>query len=60
MVTTTSAAFTASAALTASETPRAAAAALAASDRSKPCTSCPALTRLAAIGPPMLPSPTKR
>ncbi len=30
-----------------------------ASDRSKPLTAWPAFTRLAAIGPPMLPSPIK-
>ena len=38
-------------------TPDAAAAAFAASTRSKPATECPALTRFAAIGAPMLPRP---
>ena len=59
MVTTTSAAATASRALGAMRTPDAAAAVFAASTRSKPSTEWPALTRLAAIGAPMLPRPRK-
>src|ERR1700727_1573727 len=57
MVTTVSALATASRALAAMATPDAAAAAFAASTRSKPATECPALTRFAAIGAPMLPRP---
>ena len=59
MVTTTSAAPAACAALSAIFTPSFAAASRDSATRSTPVTSCPALTRLAAIGPPMLPSPMK-
>src|SRR5271155_3464926 len=57
MVTTVSALATASRALAAMATPDPAAAVFAASTRSKPATECPALTRFAAIGAPMLPRP---
>src|ERR1700684_4107651 len=57
IVTTVSALATASRALGAMATPDAAAAVFAASTRSKPATECPALTRFAAIGAPMLPRP---
>src|SRR5271166_4833179 len=57
MVTTVSASRTASRAARAIVTPVAAAAVFAASTRSKPETAWPALTRLAAIGAPMLPRP---
>src|SRR5271165_2590375 len=57
MVTTASASATALRALAAMVTPAAAAVVFAASTRSKPATEWPALTRLAAIGPPMLPRP---
>src|SRR5580692_4284484 len=57
MVTAVSALATASRALGAMATPDAAAAVFAASTRSKPATECPALTRFAAIGAPMLPRP---
>src|SRR5271166_1108959 len=59
MVTTVSASRTASRAARAIVTPVAAAAVFAASTRSKPKTAWPALTRLAAIGAPMLPRPRK-
>src|SRR3982075_1781845 len=57
IVITTSAAFTAAAALSAMAAPSAFAWLREASTRSKPVTLSPALTRLAAIGPPMLPRP---
>src|ERR1700677_4566754 len=57
MVMTVSALATASRALGAMATPDAAAAVFAASTRSKPATECPALTRFAAIGAPILPRP---
>src|SRR6202011_4741108 len=57
MVITTSASLTASAALAAIATPSAFAVSSDAGTRSKPRTLWPALTRLAAIGPPMLPRP---
>src|SRR5271167_2005102 len=56
---TTSPAATASAALAAARPPFAAKVATAAGTMSKPVTWCPALTRLAAIGAPILPSPIK-
>src|SRR5262245_1979452 len=59
MVTTTSAPFTASTALGAGVTPSFSAASSDAFTRSKPRTWCCALTRLRAIGPPMLPRPMK-
>src|ERR1700710_2958296 len=58
MVTTTSAFRTASAPDAATVTPVAAAASRSAGSRSKAVTWWPAFTRFAAIGPPMLPSPT--
>ena len=57
MVTTASASATATAASLARVAPRSSALASAASLKSKARTSCPALTRFAAIPPPMLPSP---
>src|ERR1700730_1891002 len=57
MVITTSPCATASAALPKTCTPSPAAAELAAGTGSKPRTVCPAATRFAAIGPPMLPRP---
>src|SRR5207253_215923 len=57
MVITTSASFTESAALAATVTPSALAWSSRPCTRSKPKTLWPALTRLAAIGPPILPSP---
>ena len=57
MVMITSAPFTASVALAATVTPSALACAREASTRSKPVTLWPALTRLAAMGPPILPRP---
>src|ERR1700683_870306 len=57
MVTPVWALATAPRALAAMATPDAVAAAFAASTRSKPATECPALTRFAAIGAPMLPRP---
>ena len=59
MVTTMSAWATAAGAVSAMVTPRARAASMAAGARSKPVTSCPALTRLPAMGAPILPSPMK-
>src|SRR6516165_1718943 len=59
IVTKVWASLIASIALCASEIPAFAAAARASSPRSKPETSKPALTRLAAIGPPILPRPIK-
>src|SRR5512139_3328127 len=57
MVTTTSAPFTAPVALSAIDAPSALAWSREASTRSNAMTLWPALTRLAAIGPPMLPRP---
>src|SRR3984893_4941630 len=57
MVITTSPSATASAPLPKTCTPLSAAADEAAGTGSKPRTVCPALTRFAAIGPPMLPRP---
>src|SRR5712691_1792748 len=57
IVITTSAPFTALTALSAITAPSAFACLREASTKSKPVTLSPALTRLAAIGPPMLPSP---
>src|ERR1041385_527729 len=57
MVITTSAPLTEAAALPATVTPSVLAWSSRPCTRSKPETFCPALTRLAAIGPPMLPSP---
>ena len=57
MVTTTSAPSTAAVALSLTVTPFAAAVLRLSATRSKPRTWCPALTRLAAMGLPMLPSP---
>src|SRR6202453_3252878 len=57
IVIATSARDTASTALAAMATPSLAAESRKAATTSKPSTSCPALTRLAAIGPPMLPRP---
>ncbi len=57
MVMTTSAPAAAAAAEGATATPAARAATSAAALRSKPRTAWPALTRLAAMGAPMLPSP---
>src|SRR5262245_31699840 len=59
MVTTISAPFTASAADAALRAPLPTAASTAAAVRSKAVTWCWPLTRLAAIGPPMLPRPMK-
>src|SRR5687768_14955778 len=59
MVTTASASFTLSSVEVATLQPFPAARAVASCDRSKAWTSCPALTRLAAIPPPILPSPMK-
>ena len=57
MVITTSVPATASAALSNTATPTAVAAATAAGTGSNPRTLCPAATRFADIGPPMLPNP---
>src|SRR3984893_13911850 len=57
MVITTSASATACAPLSNTAAPLSAAAALAAGTGAKPRTVCPALTRFAAIGPPMSPRP---
>src|ERR1043166_2796699 len=57
IVITTSAPFTEAAALPATATPSDFAWSSRPCTRSKPSTLCPALTRLAAIGPPILPSP---
>src|SRR5262245_37597087 len=59
MVTTTSASLTASATDAALATPRATALSMLAATMSKPFTWCPCLTRLPAMGTPMLPSPMK-
>ena len=59
MVTTTSTSLAASAAEAALVTPRASALAMLAATRSKPFTAWPFLTRLPAMGSPMLPSPMK-
>ncbi len=59
MVMTTSASATASRAEAATAMPSASACAHEAGTRSKPTTRCCALTRLAAMGPPMLPRPMK-
>src|SRR6476646_2097087 len=57
MVITTSASATASAPLSNTLAPFSAAARAAAATGSNPRTACPAATRLAAMGPPMLPRP---
>src|SRR3954452_21799913 len=59
MVMTTSASFTAATALAMTTTPCSRATARFSGIRSKPCTACPALTRFAAIGLPILPRPRK-
>src|SRR5580704_11452244 len=59
MVMTTSACATEARAESAMATPVAPALSRKAATRSKPATSWPALTRLAAIGPPILPRPMK-
>ena len=59
MVTTTSAPVAAAAALSTARQPASTARASASADRSKACTSWPAFARLAAMPPPMLPSPMK-
>ena len=59
MVITASASATASRAEKVYSTPRVLSRVAEAGTRSKPTTRCPALTRFAAIGPPMLPRPMK-